>query len=375
MSPGSTEAIAFGERVLSLLEQGRFTATYKYAVLLALIDVCLESTDRTGRGPSQVPVSALADKIAELYWRQTEPFGSQTGTGHAMVLRQNVQGQAEMVSLVAAFRERSLGGHPGPLSLARVRDPGAYRTLRRNLEWKLAQMPLPRLQLIGKTRAEFLYTLDWDESIARSAYFGSDGERQVRLAPGAGDQLIRLSGLLRPLIQREWANWIARHSANRALVKDAYLDEFLFGAERIALGRVRDGLEDVHAGHCFYCGRSARRGAGDIDHFIPWSRSTDNGIENLVLACRPCNNSKRNHLAASRHVIRWSKRFDPTSVVRRELMDIAKEADWESDPERTVSVARALYTRLPEDVLLWESRELVVPAGHDSRAVRLALAR
>lgn len=373
MTTGSTEAIAFGEQVMSLLEQGRFTATYKYAVLLALIDVCLESTDRAGRGPSQVPVSALADKIAELYWRQTEPFGSQTGTGQAMVLKQNVQGQAEMVSLVAAFRERTLGGHPGPLSIARARDPDAYRTLRRNLEWKLAQMPLPRLQLVGKTRTKFLYALDWDESTTRSAYFGVEGERQVRLAPGAGDHLIRLSGLLRPLIQREWANWIARHSANRALVKDAYLDEFLFGAERMALGRVRDGLEDMQAGHCFYCGRSA--GRGDIDHFIPWSRSTDNGIENLVLACRPCNNSKRNHLAASRHVIRWSKRFDPESIVRRELMEIAKAASWESDPDRTVSVARALYLRMPKDVLLWDSRDLAVRADTDSRAVRLALAR
>jgi hypothetical protein len=35
-------AIAFAERVLELLDEGRYTATYKYPVLLALIDVCLE---------------------------------------------------------------------------------------------------------------------------------------------------------------------------------------------------------------------------------------------------------------------------------------------------------------------------------------------
>ena len=31
--------IAFAERLLSLLDEGRFTATYKFAVLLALIDL------------------------------------------------------------------------------------------------------------------------------------------------------------------------------------------------------------------------------------------------------------------------------------------------------------------------------------------------
>ena len=37
-------AIGFAEKVLELLDEGRYTATYKYAVLLALIDVCLEQT-------------------------------------------------------------------------------------------------------------------------------------------------------------------------------------------------------------------------------------------------------------------------------------------------------------------------------------------
>ena len=31
------------ERLLNLLDQGKFTATYKYAALLALLDLCLET--------------------------------------------------------------------------------------------------------------------------------------------------------------------------------------------------------------------------------------------------------------------------------------------------------------------------------------------
>ena len=33
---------AFGEKLLNLLDEGAFTATYKYAVLLGLIDLCRE---------------------------------------------------------------------------------------------------------------------------------------------------------------------------------------------------------------------------------------------------------------------------------------------------------------------------------------------
>jgi hypothetical protein len=64
-------AIGFAERVLELLDEGRFTATYKYAVLLALIDVCLERTQASGAPPDIVTTRQLADKIVEVYWPHT----------------------------------------------------------------------------------------------------------------------------------------------------------------------------------------------------------------------------------------------------------------------------------------------------------------
>ena len=39
---GSDAAISFAEKLLVLLDEGTFTATCKYAVLLALIDLCME---------------------------------------------------------------------------------------------------------------------------------------------------------------------------------------------------------------------------------------------------------------------------------------------------------------------------------------------
>lgn len=45
-----------------------------------------------------------------------------------------------------------------------------------------------------------------------------------------------------------------------------------------------------HGEVCFYCGST--EGPFELDHIIPWSRGGDHSVENLVVACRPCNRSK-----------------------------------------------------------------------------------
>ncbi len=36
-------------------------------------------------------------------------------------------------------------------------------------------------------------------------------------------------------------------------------------------------------------------------------------------------------------------------------MEIARKASWESRPDRTLSVARAIYRMLPDDARLWRT--------------------
>lgn len=48
----------------------------------------------------------------------------------------------------------------------------------------------------------------------------------------------------------------------------------------------RDGEE------CCYCGVSLTPGTRTIDHVIPRSLGGSNKIDNLVLACSPCNEEK-----------------------------------------------------------------------------------
>lgn len=44
-------------------------------------------------------------------------------------------------------------------------------------------------------------------------------------------------------------------------------------------------------GRCFYCGAKVGK-KYHVDHVIPVSKGGSNGPENLVIACRPCNDSK-----------------------------------------------------------------------------------
>ena len=50
----------------------------------------------------------------------------------------------------------------------------------------------------------------------------------------------------------------------------------------------RQSLKTI--GSCSYCGDVD--GPFEIDHIIPWSRGGTHEIENLTLACKPCNRSK-----------------------------------------------------------------------------------
>jgi diadenosine tetraphosphate (Ap4A) HIT family hydrolase len=260
-----SDAAAFGERILLLLDKGRFTTTYKYAVLLALIDLCLEQGSAFG-GASSFTTQQLAQKVVELYWPQTAPYPGQKGLH---VLAQHHGGQAEIVSAIQKFRERSAVDPSQPLSGARVQAPNQYSRLVKLVEWKLVEMPLPRLQVIGEGQDRFLYNIAWNDAVRRQDLEDGRFDNRIHLLEGVAEQLVQLSGLLRPLIQRSWAGMVA--GMNRDTTDEARLQEFLFGAQRISLEPVRQNLRELQNNRCFYCdGRTT--GAADVDHFIPWAR-------------------------------------------------------------------------------------------------------
>jgi hypothetical protein len=348
-------AIAFAEQLMTVLAEGRFTATYKYAVLLALIDLCLEDSTRAGSAPETVTTRQLAEKVLELYWPHTLPYATAGG----VLWQSSGSRQAGIVSAIRRFREGHARDPSATLSRARHQAPGAFARLIADVEWKLIEMPLPRLQRIGREHHEFLYHIRWDESIARSRVGTDDFDNLIRFSGAAGDHLIRLSGLLRPLLEREWTRLVAQF--NRGAVPELGLQEFLFGSDRIDLSPVRGPLRDLANGRCFYCDDRLRTRI-EVDHFIPWSRYPDNGIENLVVSDSRCNGAKRDHLAATRHVERWIERSRRSD---RDLEQIAVQLHWDRHAERSQGVARSLYLRLPPGARLWNAPGDFVPIDRD----------
>ena len=72
------------ERVLALLDEGAVSTTYKYAVLLSLIDAALEGSGPSGDPPERIDVQTVAGHVLAMYWPHTDPY---PGTGE--VLRQS----------------------------------------------------------------------------------------------------------------------------------------------------------------------------------------------------------------------------------------------------------------------------------------------
>ena len=164
----------------------------------------------------------------------------------------------------------------------------------------------------------------------------------VRLRPGAGDQLVRLAPLIRPLVELHWTRMVA--TINKVATEEQDFHRHLFGRDRLTPPKaLREGLADLQAGRCFYCRRPFRR-APDADHFIPRVRCGIDAVENLVLADSACNNDKRDLLPASPLVDAWA---DRNLEHEGALAQFASSCGWDSDAPGTLAVARSIYRHLP----------------------------
>jgi 5-methylcytosine-specific restriction endonuclease McrA len=230
--------------------------------------------------------------------------------------------------------------------------------------------------MMGQVHEPFIYEIQWDQTVQRGVvdrYLAGDGgasfDNRLLLRPGVGEYLRQLNGLLRPLIQRRWAGMVAQLNQ----LEESQLDAFLFGVDRAQTAKIRAGLWEIQARRCFYCNaRVVETTHAHVDHFIPWARYPDNGLDNLVVADVTCNGFKSSSLAAAEHVARWARRFGAESPERGQLVALAEQTAWERRDQRTLSVARAIYHRLPVDARLWlRRREFVTP---DRLVIERALA-
>jgi hypothetical protein len=293
------------------------------------------------------------------------------------VLRQNrgqPGAQAEILRAIQTLRGHLQGDDTAPLFRVRQALGSRFDRLVRTVEWKLIEMPLPRLQRIGRQLEPFVYSIAWDKGIQRArvvAYQKGDAaafDSGIRLMPGVGEHLVRLNGLLRPLLYRQWTAEVANING----LPESRLEAFLFGTDRIAIpSGLRQGLLELQDARCFYCAEKISRRPGycdEVDHFIPWARYPDNAIENLVVAHQHCNHDKRDFLAAVPHLAHWLDRLGKDNG--SDLTVLSEEHGWVSRPREIHGVAAAIYLRLPVEMELWAGRGRFEP--FDRGAARVA---
>lgn len=145
--PSAAAQVRFLQQLQRILSDGGFVATYKFALLHALADLAvIKGSDTDEALP--LKTREIAEQLIELYWRQAAPFPSSTPA----VLSQNAGRQAAILTRITEARDQ-YGGVLGRLKQNRE----AWEQLVRQVDRTLCEMPLWKLQTVGREKLDFLY--------------------------------------------------------------------------------------------------------------------------------------------------------------------------------------------------------------------------
>lgn len=219
-------------------------------------------------------VRSIAEHVLAVAW-PTSPVAAESQAVH---LRQ-INGQRRPNELIratatASDRADTIGARTPPL--LRQADAAAHERAVRRIVRQLVHYPLAMLHRTDADAPDFLYR-SWPSKLSPRAIARSQGsdEPTIEWLPGVPGALLSFSALVRPLIElafvRDVASWNALDTA------ESRLHAHLSGAEREPWpAGLKEELPAVQAGGASTTptvGASAL-GTLQIDHFLPWVRST-----------------------------------------------------------------------------------------------------
>jgi len=317
----SAAEVRFLENLQLVLAESQTSSTYKYALLIALADICIEDAPPNDRAELTIPISRIAEKFLELYWVHGRPYGTGLAGTASRTLLQNYGKQAAVVTQADSLRKALLSP-----THARC-DRRWHREVTR-IVGLLDEMPLWRLQRLRTTTLDFLYPAN------------PKGD-SITLRPGVAACFRRFHALIVRLVQAEWMAFLYSVPQNAEVLGSAGdLANFLFGPQRESLTKARPKLHDLQGGRCFYC-TEVLRGPGEVDHFIPWSRYPRNLVHNLVVAHRACNSAKSDVLAGIDHRQHWTSHIASNDT---DLCEIGISNGLMADRAAALHVADWSYT-------------------------------
>ena len=82
--PGDRGQLDFLQHVQRIFDEGEFVATYKFALLIALVELAIERGDDTG-APLELDLHSIAEKFIEQYWPHAAPYSAADGAPAVLV--------------------------------------------------------------------------------------------------------------------------------------------------------------------------------------------------------------------------------------------------------------------------------------------------
>jgi len=318
--PSAEEQLVFLGKLQRIFTESDFTATYKFALLMALADLAVELGADDG-DELIVSIRQIAERFIQMYWRHALPFGTGRPNTFSGVLTQNNGVQAAVVSAIATFRTRH-----GAASPQGARTLPEYQALLRSVAQTVLAQPVNYLQNFGGITDAFLYE--------------REAAGKVMLKPGVAYCLRRFQPLVQQLSRSHWVEHIKRNRRYTGILGQADdLEDFLFSASRQSLLAMGQGLRKLDGGKCFYCAQALTE--ADVDHFVPFSQYPRDLAHNFVLAHPSCNRSKSDTLAAGPHLERWLERIDRHTDA---LSEVGIAAGMLADAQVSLKIAAWGYT-------------------------------
>lgn len=304
--PSAEDQLTFLSKLQRLFSEGDFTATYKFALLIALADLAVERGNDTD-APLTLALRDIAARFIGLYWNHVAPFGEHNDAQAAGMLSQNLGAQAAVLSAIADFRRQT-----NVSTIRQANQDASYPALLSKVVGVVSAQPVNYLQNFGGVTDQFLYE--------------RSGQGRLTLKPGVAFCLRRFYPLVQQLARSHWVGHIKSNQRNQQLLGESSdLEAFLFSISRQSLAALGAQLRKLDGPRCFYCGHTLEE--HEVDHFIPFSIYPRDLPANFVLAHPRCNRSKSDSLAAKGHLERWIERLVRRASALREIGEAAGLVD------------------------------------------------
>jgi len=313
--------IEFISYLQRLLQEGDFSSTYKFAFLHALADISIER-DTPNDGKLQISLDEIVEKLILLYWQHAKPFfpeQDQQLTGG--ILLQNAGKQAKIIADIVKLQ------NSGAKNLSQAKSSPFWPQIYRNTMRTLKEGPLWRLQILSKQEECYFFP-----HIKNRPF--------IELNVGIADCFRQFHDLVVQFSRQGWIEKVSKIQENQQVIGRAgELQDFLFGTSRNSLASAAVLLRDIQKGDCFYCQKPVK-GAGEVDHFIPFTKYNNDLGHNFVLAHKGCNNNKRDYLAAPKHRDNWQEQ---NLVINETIITKELTKYFTCDAQRSKHVADWAY--------------------------------